>query len=188
MKVPRVTEILKPYSGYDKVPSWVLENAAARGTTVHSICAGLAKGHWIPDPMINERLQGYVKSFRMWSEANVKSFEIVEERYQDAEMIYTGQIDAVVRDKDDLWHLVDLKTSAKPQKTHPIQMAAYKNLLNKSGVTIQSALLVYLDKDGDFPLVQQIEDFTTEFRIFQGALECWHYFNDTKKHIDKDEI
>lgn len=40
----RVTEILSPFSGLDKVPKDILANAANRGTRVHDVCEGIVKG------------------------------------------------------------------------------------------------------------------------------------------------
>lgn len=40
----RVTEILSPFSGLDKVPKDILANAARRGTKVHDACESIVKG------------------------------------------------------------------------------------------------------------------------------------------------
>src|ERR1700679_3930316 len=98
--VPRVTEILKPFSGFKYVSKDILEKAAARGTKVHSICAGIANGAWIPDGMIPEELLGYVNSFKQWAKAQVEEFVIVEKRYSDDVMCYNGQLDFVIRGVD----------------------------------------------------------------------------------------
>jgi hypothetical protein len=180
MEYPRVTEVLRPFTSYDSVPPNILKRAAARGTSVHAICAGIAKGAWIPDSMIPEELAGYVTSFKLWAEAQVKSFEIVEKRYIDEELIYTGQLDFVVKGTDDELYLVDLKTSARPQKTYPVQMAAYDCLLRKDGTRVKAAMIVYLKKDGEFPDIDLIEDLTEELDVFVYALHCWKFFNRRK--------
>lgn len=186
MQVPRVTEILRAFSSYDQVPTNVLEKAAARGTTVHSICAGIAKGNWIPDGMIGEDLLGYVDSFRKWADAQVDKFIVIEKRYIDTELKYSGQLDFVILcSKGDLY-LVDLKTSSRPQKTYPIQMAAYDRLLKNHKITVKGAMLVYLDKQGEFPEIHLLEDMSDELRVFLCALDCWHYFNKGKKHERRD--
>lgn len=131
--------------------------------------------------MIDERFLGYVNSFRKWSEAQVSKFLIIEKRFAEEDMKFTGQLDFVVKGTDNELYLVDLKTSAKPQKTHPIQMAAYDRLLKRHGVVVKSAMLVYLDKDGEFPEIQVVESMYNEFRVFESALECWNYFNKKKE-------
>lgn len=40
----RVTEVLSQFSGLDKVPKDILENAARRGTKVHNICEAIVTG------------------------------------------------------------------------------------------------------------------------------------------------
>lgn len=183
-----MTEILRPYTSYDQVPVDILQRAAARGTTVHALCAGIAKGNWIPDGMVGDEYLGYVRSFKQWSEAQVSKFEIIEKRYMDDDLKYSGQLDFVVEGTDGSMYLVDLKTSAKPQKTYPVQMAAYDSLLRKQGVNVHGAMIVYLKKDGDFPDIHFIEDLKPEFAVFVSALYCWNYFNKGKKNARKETI
>lgn len=186
MDYPRVTEILRPYTSYDCVPKDILERAAARGTSVHALCAAIAKGGWLPDAMIGDELLGYVNSFKKWSEATVNQFVIVEKRYMDDDRQFSGQLDFVIKDKDDQLYLVDLKTSARPQKTYPVQMAAYDHLLKHHNITVKGAMLVYLNKNGDFPEVHMLDDMSEELHVFLSALDCWHFFNKGKKNGRKD--
>ncbi len=182
MKHPRVTEILKNFTNYAHIPQQILGRAAARGTSVHALCAGIAQGAWIPDGMIDEELVGYVNSFKKWSEVQVKSFLIIEERYTNEELKYSGQVDFVVKGSDNELYLVDLKTSARPQKTYPVQMAAYNHLLQHHNISVKGAMLVYLNKDGEFPEIHLLEEMSEELHIFLSALDCWHYFNKGKKN------
>jgi len=186
--IPRVTEILRPFTSFDQVPKDILERASARGTSVHALCAGIAKGNWIPDGMIGEDLLGYVNSFRKWQEAQVKEFTIIEKRYTDWEKRYTGQLDFVVKCTDDKYYLVDLKTSSRPQKTYPVQMAAYEALLAQNGIQIEGAMLVYLNKDGEFPDIDLIGDMKEEFDVFLCAVKCYEYFKIRKKKKDDSEV
>jgi len=179
--IPRVTEILRPFTSYDQVPKDILERAAARGTSVHALCAGIAKGNWIPDGMIGDELIGYVKSFKQWQQAQVKEFIIIEKRYTDWSKRFTGQLDFVVRCTDDKLYLVDLKTSSRPQKTYPIQMAAYGILLAQNDIEIEGAMLVYLNKDGEFPDIDLIGDMHEERQVFLAAIQCYQYFKMRKK-------
>lgn len=181
MKIPRVTEILNYYTHYDKVPRDILKNAAARGTIVHGICAGIAKGEWIPDSLIDAEYLSYVNSFRQWSEAQVDKYVIIEKRFADEKLNYTGQLDFVVKANDGELYLVDLKTSATHQKTYPIQMGAYNNLLEINNIKVKGAMIVYLKKNGDFPDIEYLDDMIEEFHVFLSALDCWKYFNKGKK-------
>jgi hypothetical protein len=181
MDYPRVTEVLRGYTSYDQVPKEILEKAAARGTSVHALCAGIAKGAWIPDGMIGDELIGYVNSFKQWAAAQVSQFVVVEKRYTDDDRRYSGQLDFVILGSDDHLYLVDLKTSARPQKTYPVQMAAYDSLLRKHKIVVKGAMLVYLKRDGAFPDIHMLDDMTEETEVFMNALDCWHYFNKGKK-------
>lgn len=180
MSYPRVTEILKAYSGFQHVCKEVLTKAAARGTSVHSICAGIAKGSWIPDNMIEEELLGYVTSFRKWAAVRIANFQIIEERFKHDKLKFTGQIDFVAEDVNGKKVLVDIKTSAQPQKTYPLQIAAYRALLVEAGNDIDYAEIVYLERSGLFPTVHTMLDFDEHEHIFLSALDCWHYFNKGK--------
>ena len=172
---PRVTEVLQPFTSYHKVPANILQKACIRGTAVHAICAAIAKGAWVTMDEIQEEYQGYIKSFELWRQAFVKRFLVVELRYSNND--YNGQLDFVVADKNDRPHLVDLKTSAKPQKTYPVQMGAYKTLLTHHNINVDSAILVYLDKDGDEPVLHTIHNLEDEQNVFTAALTCYKYFN-----------
>lgn len=186
-KPARVTEILKAFTSFDQVPKDILEKAAARGTSVHALCAGIAKGNWIPDGFIEEELLGYVNSFRKWNKAQVKRFIIIEKRYTDTEEEYTGQLDFVVECHDNKLYLVDLKTSAQPQKTYRVQMAAYDSLLKQNDIVVEGAMLVYLSKDGDFPEIDLIDDMSEEYKVFCSALHCHKYFKLRKKNGKRTE-
>lgn len=186
MDYPRVTEVLRPFTTYDQVPKNILERAAAKGTSVHALCAGIAKDEWIPDGMIDEELIGYVNSFKKWRAAQVSKFLVIEKRYQSATHEYSGQVDFVVEGTDGKIYLVDIKTSSAPQKTYPVQMAAYDYLLKTHGMTLHAAMLVYLDKDGEFPDIHLLEDLQTELDVFMKALSCWKFFNKRRKNVRKD--
>lgn len=180
MELPRVTEILKPFSNIEYIKPDILKNAAARGTLVHGYCAAIAKDAWLPESMIDQELKGYVKSFNLWKDAQVLKFPIVEKRFQDDKAGFTGQLDMVILGTDKELYLVDLKTSARPQKTHPIQMAAYKHLLLLNNVRVKAAILVYLHKDGDFPEILRFDNLENETQVFFNALDCYKFFNRKK--------
>jgi ATP-dependent exoDNAse (exonuclease V) beta subunit len=182
MLYPRVTEILRSYTNIQFIPKDTLAKAAERGSTVHALCAAIAKGEWIPESLIDESLRGYVSSFNQWMELQVSSFEIIEKRFNDEELKFTGQIDMVIKSKTDgKLYLVDLKTGAQPQKTYPVQMAAYMILLGQTKLKIEAAMLIYLNKFGEFPNIEFFENLTEERSVFLSALECWHFFHKRKK-------
>ncbi len=181
MDYPRVTEIIRPFVHYEGIPKHILNNAAARGTAVHAICASIAKGAFITDGMIEPSYLGYIRSFRKWAEAQVKSFDIIETRYCNDILGYTGQIDFVITATDNKRYLVDLKTSSGPQKTYPIQMGAYEMLLKAHGIEVDTAWIVYLDKDGEFPDIHVVDDMEEKRQVFKSCVHCYKYFNKPKR-------
>jgi PD-(D/E)XK nuclease superfamily len=187
MDYPRVTDILKPFSGSSYVPKDILGPAAVRGTVVHAICAEIAKGGWVPDGMIDEEYRGYVNSFKLWLEKHIRKPIIIEKRFVHTYFKYTGQVDMVAEGVDDNLYLIDLKTTSAPQRSHVPQMAAYKWLiLHAQKIDIHAALIVYLDKDGAFPKIRKHEHLTHEFDVFLSALECYNYFHPGKKRGPKE--
>lgn len=185
MEIPRVTEVLKYFTGYNHVPQNILKGAAERGTAVHALCAAIANGSWVPINMVDESLRGYVKSFFLWKDAQVKEFHIVEKRFIHPESLYSGQVDFVVTFTDgNLW-LVDIKTSSSHQKTYPLQMGAYGELLRLYGNEVFGAMIVYLDKNGEFPDIYVVEDLKKEFCVFNYALGCWKYFKEKNENVRK---
>lgn len=185
MSLPRVTEILKPFTGIEFVPKDILANSAARGTKVHGYCAGIARGAWVPHSSIDDALLGYVKSFERWADAQVKNFQIIETRYEHEDLGYTGQVDFVVTGFDEHLYLVDIKTSAKPRKTYPLQLAAYQMLLAWHDIIVQGAMLVFLQQNGDLPEIALYDDLMEQREVFQGALKCHKYFHTEKKTCPK---
>ena len=177
---PRVTDILSPLTTYDQVPEYVMHRAAQRGTTVHALCASIAKHAWVPDNMVDREHLPYVNSFRLWAEAQVQSFEIVEKRYTDEVAGFSGQLDFVIKGRDNELYLVDIKTSARPQKTYPLQMAAYEHLLGLNKVQVKGAMLVYLSKVGEFPEIQYVENIEECRQVFFAALICYNYIHKRK--------
>lgn len=184
--LPRVTEVLRFYSNFDKVNKEILEKAAERGSTVHGLCAAISRGAWVPETMVAEELRGYIKSFEQWMEAQVEEFIITEKRYQNLDYKYTGQLDFVIKAKDDELYLVDLKTSTNHNKSYCLQMGAYYGLLKKQNIEVKAAMLVYVSKDGKFPDIYVVEDLEKEYRMFLKALEIFYYLKE--KNLDVTRI
>lgn len=182
MAIPRVTTILKRYNDYGNVPPLILEKAAARGSAVHALCEGIAKGEWITESMVEPKWSGYVQSFREWHESQVESYAVIEKRLFDRDLNFSGQVDLVINSSQGMTYLCDLKTTAKSHKTHAIQLAAYEHLLAIHGIEVEASMIVYLQKNGSFPEIQLYEDLTNEWNVFLSALHCYNYFN----HEDDD--
>lgn len=165
----RVTEFLYPFSGLNKVDEIILENAAKRGTRVHSICEAIAQGlgEWDVEPAY----EGYVQSFKHWW-GEGSEIEVMEKRFYCDELMVTGQIDMILR-RDDKLILTDLKTSANESKTWSVQGSAYIYLARKAGYDINHMEFIKLNKNGKPPRVFSYEP---DIPFFKKSLEVYKYF------------
>jgi hypothetical protein len=166
----RVTNILYPFSGLDKIDPCVLAYAADRGTRVHKICEGIIQG--LGEIGVDEETQGYVDSFKQWW-AIGHDVIMMEQRFWDDELEITGQVDLIIRRPSGLLGIVDLKTSSKPSKTWPIQGNAYAYLAKKSKHWINEIQFIHLNKNGGAP---RIYDYPVDPALFLSVHSVWSHF------------
>lgn len=172
----RVTDILAPLSGIDRVPKAILEAAAARGTLVHS-CVNwfINEGDWVG---VTNEVAPYVESFKAWYKPGMKTLK-TEERFYDDELCITGQVDFIYNDEHGNAYLIDFKTSSKPQCSWAVQLAAYKHLAALAGVTIDRMGVVHLKKDGT-PADLYYYDYDHHFGLFMDCYRVYKYFFNKK--------
>lgn len=171
----RVTSILYPFSGLQNIDPTVLAFACERGTKVHLICEAIAKG--IGEMGVDEQTWGYVESFKNWWGAgqNVVS---IEERFFDEDLKITGKVDLII-DTPDGKAVVDLKTSAKPSKTWPLQGNAYAYLAKRGGHEIKKIFFLHLNKHGKAPKVYEYE---IDESFFLSLVRVYKHFFHKEKH------
>lgn len=165
----RVTEILSRWSGLDRIPTDIVENAAARGTRVHNACEAIMKG--LGEWGIDNEIRPYVESFKQWYTPDMKILAI-EQRFYCNDLHITGQVDMIVN-TDHGACIVDLKTSSSPSKTWPLQGSAYKYLARKHGYDIQGIQFLHLNRYGKRPKVYEYED---QWDTFKKCLDIHNYF------------
>jgi len=170
----RVTHILRPFSGLEKIDPAVIEKAAKRGIKVHKICEGIILG--IGEIGSDKETQGYVDSFKKWW-GKGKDIVMMEQRFHDDDIDLTGQVDMIIQTNQGL-AIVDIKTSSKPSLTWPAQGSAYAYLARKAKYDIQKVYFVHLNKYGKFPAIHEypVDDsfFLAIFRTFK------HFFHEEK--------
>lgn len=142
----RVTEILAPFSGMDKIDRCVLERAGIRGTEVHKNIEFLQKGELFQN--LPEEWQGYIDSYNMWSKD--KNIIETQRRMFDDELMLTGEFDCLYLDGNELT-LVDFKTSVSEGKTWKYQGSAYSYLAKNKGHNVTRIEFVRLSKEGREP-------------------------------------
>jgi hypothetical protein len=165
----RVTNVLYPFSGLDKIPSDIVAHAAERGTKVHKICEGIISG--LGELGVDDETAPYVESFKKWWE---KGHEVVgmEKRFWNDELMLTGQVDLILQTDEGL-AIVDFKTSSKPSKTWPIQGCAYAFLAKNAGYDIKKIFFLHLSKVGKEP---KIYEYPVDDSFFLNTYRIWGHF------------
>jgi hypothetical protein len=165
----RVTNILYPFSGLDKVNPEIVAYAGERGTKVHEICEGIIQG--LGELGVEDETWGYVESFKKWWE---KGHEVLylEERFFDDDLEITGKVDMILKSEEGLI-VFDLKTSSKPSKTWPAQGSAYAYLAKKAGLDIKKIQFLHLNKHGKEP---KIYEYPVDDSFFLDIYRVWKHF------------
>lgn len=120
---------------------------------------------------VDEETKGYVKSFRQWWNKGIKVLSI-EQRFYCSELMITGQVDMIIQTEDGPV-ILDLKTSAKPSKTWPLQGSAYAYMARKNGYDIKGIQFLHLNKNGDEPDLYVYDD---QFDLFNKCLDVYKHF------------
>ena len=165
----RVTTILYPFSGLEKIDADIVAHAAERGTKVHKICEGIIEG--LGELGVEDETRGYVESFKKWWE---KGHEVVEmeKRFWCDELHLTGQVDLIIKTPEGL-AVLDIKTSSKPSLTWPAQGAAYAYLAKNAGYDIKKIFFLHLNKVGR---EAKIYEYPVDDSFFLAIYKVWQHF------------
>lgn len=165
----RVTTILYPFSGLDKIDPTIVQKAAFRGTKVHKICEAIVSG--LGEIGVDDESRPYVESFKQWW-GDGKDVKEMEFRFWDDDLQITGQCDLILRIADSL-AIIDLKTSYKPSKTWPAQGAAYAYLAKKAGFNINKILFIHLLKSSK---KAKEYEYPVDDEFFLSIYRTWKHF------------
>ncbi len=168
-KYLRVTNILYPFSGLEKIDPVVLANAASRGTKVHKICEGIING--LGEIGVDDETCGYVESFNKWWLLG-HDVVMVEKRFWDNELHLTGQVDMIIKTPDGL-AIVDIKTSSRPSKTWRAQGCAYAYLAKRAKHDIKKIFFLHLNKYGKEP---KVYEYPVDDDFFLAIFRTYIYF------------
>jgi hypothetical protein len=174
MKLVRVTEVISPWSGLDKIPEATLQYAALRGTLVHEYCSIVAEGGFLVN--IDAECRPYVESFRDWFNRMVDEVILSEHRMNDETFCFTGQIDLLVKLKEGPVLLADIKTPITKNKTWPLQCAAYHHLCELHGYHPDKIGCLQLSPEGKPAKLNYYENPAQYFNLFLQALNLYKYF------------
>lgn len=185
---PRVSDILAAYSKKDLelIAPDVLSHAAERGTKVHALCTGYARGLWLP--MIDEECKPYFESFKAWYDENKHSVILTEERLFDDELKFSGQLDMLVKKGDGSLALIDLKTGATESRSWALQLAAYEHLLKLNGYEARQSTILKLKKTScrAKEITYKSENLIPFWNLFKGALDLYAYYNTKEVKNESD--
>lgn len=84
----------------------------------------------------------------------------------------TGQVDMII-DSEDGAIVLDLKTSARPSKTWPLQGSAYAYMARKHGYDIKGIHFLHLNRNGNAPNLYVYDD---EIELFKKCLDVFKHF------------
>ena len=171
---PSVTKILSPYTDFSMVPEHVLSRATERGQKVHSICAGICQGLWIPE--IPEECAGYIRSFQRWFDEFVEEVIFVEKELMDPTYGFIGHLDFYGKLKGLGLALLDWKTPLALYKSWRLQMAGYHRLLEVKQKRVDVVASLQLDAYGKIPRMARYENSAQDFNVFLGLLNGHNYF------------
>jgi len=173
MNYPRVTEIISPWSGLDKIPEATLQYAADRGTRVHSYCTRYAIGDFVVS--VDADCRPYFDSFRRWFDSQVESVLLAEERFIHPLLNYTGQIDLYVILKSAESALVDIKTPVTSYPIWAMQLSAYRSLLAAHNHFPERIGSLQLSPEGKTPRMKWYQDSAMDLNAFMSALNVHNY-------------
>lgn len=173
MTLPRVSQIIAPYSGYSKVPKKILEKAADRGTLIHAACLSMVKKEECRLPYEYAK---YAMSFGKFL-PHIKSIHSYETRLADEEWKYTGMYDYIgeIEGYKGLT-LFDIKSSYASKKIWGCQLAAYARLVEKQfDIKPTTLMALHLSKEGNAPQLIEYE-LKSHLKHFKAMCEMYHLF------------
>ncbi len=180
--MPRVTEILAPWSNFDGVRPEVLEFAADRGKRVHAACHAYAMGLF-DNP--GHDVQGYVDGFKTWFDRSVVSVICAEDEFKAAKnSIIPGIIghpDLIIKMRGEVkTTLVDIKTPSSLMPIWNVQLSAYKQLCEENTVRIDRMAILRLKPNGKSIFTEVKDDNGHYLNGFIKAYDAWKFFHNLK--------
>lgn len=160
-RIPSVSEILRFMSRevYGDINKYVLDNAAQRGTAVHSATEALDRYGTVE---CSEDIYGYIQAYARFLNEHTVEWKYIEAPIAHRRMKYAGTIDRAGM-VDGCFSIVDLKTNAAIKK--PLvkaQLNGYRKLLTERRERIENLYCLQLLPDGRYRLYPTAID-DTEF-------------------------
>ena len=180
MRLISVTEALKPFNDFSRIPSETLRHAAERGQRVHAAIAAHLTGTFLVTPLPEEE-RPLFDSLRLWCDEMVHVVIAVEPELKDEALGYVGHPDAIVRLTNKSVAVIDFKTPQVEGKTWPIQIAAYRQLAFQKHKEFPLGYAVSPRPDGRLARAFVYDHNPHHFAIFLNCLNAYRYFKGGEK-------
>lgn len=172
VRVPSVTQVLKPLYNFDGIPPGVLQAKAALGTAVHRACELLDNDDLDEESDAGRAalapLAGYLAGYKRFKSDKKLKILHNEQRLFHPVHRYAGTIDRSYAMEGHIWD-VDLKSTVSMSPIVGIQTAAYTEMFRAAGRTQPARRgALQLFPDGNYKL----HEFTdpSDFPVFLSLL------------------
>jgi hypothetical protein len=139
VRLPSVTQILKPLYNFDRIAPEVLNAKAALGTAIHRACELLDNDDLDEETPAGRAalapLLGYLDAYKQFKSDKRPSLLANEQRLHHPAHRYAGTIDRSYAFEGHIWD-VDLKSTVSMSPIVGLQTAAYTEMYRANGRTI----------------------------------------------------
>lgn len=176
---PEVSQIIckQNLDSFRAIPFETLLNDQQRSYNLHRYCIDYMDGD--PIVFLQEPYSSYRNVWSKWIDENVDEILNVNEMLLDHQYEFSGLFDLICRLKNGRISLVNLKIGSLGKSAWMLELAALKRLCQFSGYLIRDAFVVNLVDDGNEVISKVIrpQDCSYDWDVFEGALNCFKYFN-----------
>lgn len=172
VRVPSVTQVLRPLYSFDGIPLGVLNAKAALGTAVHRACELFDNDDLDEESEAGARalipIAGYLDGYKRFKADKRLSIVANEQRLFHPVHRYAGTIDRRYAMEGHIWD-VDLKSTVSMSPIVGIQTAAYTEMFRANGFTQPARRgALQLFPDGNYKLWEFTDP--SDFSVFLSLL------------------
>lgn len=175
-EIPSVSAVMEPLSAarYKGISQLTLDQAAARGTAVHSAIEDYIKFEIEDYPA---EYEGYFAGFLEWMGKTGAVPVASEMRIYHKIMRYAGTVDLLATINGELT-LVDFKTTQTINSSAGIQLAAYEHALETHGIEVRHKHILRLKKDGGYEAREFPAKDIKSWQVFAALKTVYDYIHD----------
>jgi len=172
---------------FSAIPPAVLQNAAERGSRVHTAIAKHLAGEYC---VIEDDIAGYYEAAMLFLKRSVEDIFFFETRLTCHTFGFTGQVDLGCRLRGDKeGTIIDWKTSVATSKSWELQTSAYMYLAKEAypECWFKRAMTVQLSSSKNFT-VKEYTATKKNLSIFLAALTVTNFFGVKHAEIDWENL